>query len=71
MTASDQAGRIRVPADLDSVTDIAEEDHSDISPAAVERIWQAARRGQGECSQQLDQGPTRRDTRRHPSCDQS
>lgn len=43
MTASDQAGRIRVPADLDSVTDIAEEDHSDIGPTAVERIWQAAR----------------------------
>ncbi len=36
-------GRIRVPADLDSVTAIGEEDHSGIDPAAVERIWQAAR----------------------------
>ncbi len=36
-------GRIRVPADLDSVTAIAEEDHSEIDSAAVERIWQAAR----------------------------
>ncbi|MBO0679933.1 lipase LipE [Mycolicibacterium sp. S2-37] len=36
-------GRIRVPDDLDSVTDIADEDHSDVDPAAVERIWRAAR----------------------------
>ncbi|ETW25130.1 lipase LipE [Mycobacterium gastri] len=36
-------GKIRVPADLDAVTAIAEEDHSDIDSAAVERIWQAAR----------------------------
>jgi len=36
-------GRIRVPADLDAVTDIADEDHSGIDPAAVERIWRAAR----------------------------
>ena len=36
-------GRIRVPADLDAVTAIGEEDHSDIDPAAVERIWWAAR----------------------------
>lgn len=36
-------GRIRVPADLDSVTTIGEEDHSEIDPAAVERIWAAAR----------------------------
>ena len=36
-------GRIVVPADLDAVTDIGDEDHSEISPAAVERIWQAAR----------------------------
>jgi CubicO group peptidase (beta-lactamase class C family) len=36
-------GRIRVPADLDCVTAIAEEDHSEIDSAAVERIWQAAR----------------------------
>ena len=36
-------GRIRVPADLDAVTAIGAEDHSDIDPAAIERIWQAAR----------------------------
>lgn len=36
-------GRIRVPADLDAVTAINEEDHSEIDSAAVERIWQAAR----------------------------
>ncbi|MGK2870095.1 MAG: lipase LipE [Mycobacterium sp.] len=35
--------RIRVPADLDAVTDRAPEDHSDIDSAAVERIWDAAR----------------------------
>ncbi|WP_018603130.1 lipase LipE [Mycobacterium sp. 155] len=34
-------GRIAVPCDLDSVTAIAEEDHSDIDPQAVERIWQS------------------------------
>ena len=36
-------GRIRVPADLDAVTDIGAEDHGDIDLAAVERIWAAAR----------------------------
>ena len=36
-------GRIRVPADLDAVTAVGDEDHSGIDPAAVERIWQAAR----------------------------
>ena len=36
-------GRIRVPADLDSVTAIGEEDHSDIDSAAIERIWHGAR----------------------------
>ena len=36
-------GRILVPADLDAVTDIGDEDHSEISRAAVERIWQDAR----------------------------
>ena len=36
-------GRIRLPEDLDSVTDIGAEDHSGIDPAAVERIWQATR----------------------------
>ncbi|MHA7649931.1 lipase LipE [Mycobacterium sp. ML4] len=42
MTATPD-GRIRVPADLDEVTAIGEEDHSEIDSAAVERIWQAAR----------------------------
>jgi CubicO group peptidase (beta-lactamase class C family) len=36
-------GKIRVPADLDAVTAIGEEDHSEIDSAAVERIWRAAR----------------------------
>lgn len=36
-------GKIRVPADLDAVTAIADEDHSEIDSAAIERIWQAAR----------------------------
>lgn len=36
-------GKIRVPADLDSVTAIGDEDHSDADSAAVERIWRAAR----------------------------
>lgn len=36
-------GRIRVPSDLEAVTAIGEEDHSGVDPAAVERIWQAAR----------------------------
>lgn len=36
-------GRIAVPADLDSVTDIGAEEGAGLSPAAIERIWQAAR----------------------------
>jgi len=36
-------GRIAVPADLDSVTDIGAEEDAGLAPAAVERIWQAAR----------------------------
>ncbi len=36
-------GKIRVPADLDSVTAVGDEDRSEIDDAAVERIWQAAR----------------------------
>lgn len=35
-------GRIRTPADLDGVTDIAAEDHSGVEVSAVERIWSAA-----------------------------
>ena len=34
-------GRIAVPGDLDAVTDVADEDHSEIDPQAVERIWQS------------------------------
>ncbi|MGB3481510.1 MAG: lipase LipE [Mycobacterium sp.] len=36
-------GRIVVPADLDAVTAISDEDHSGIDSAAVDRIWGAAR----------------------------
>ena len=36
-------GRIRVPADLDAVTDRGAEDHTGLSPAAAERIWDAVR----------------------------
>ena len=36
-------GKIRVPADLAAVTTIADEDHSEVDSAAIERIWQAAR----------------------------
>ncbi|MCT7661419.1 lipase LipE [Mycobacterium deserti] len=36
-------GRIRVPADLDSVTDVGAENHSDVDPASIDRIWDAAR----------------------------
>jgi CubicO group peptidase (beta-lactamase class C family) len=44
MTSQDDLrGRIRIPADLDAVTAVGEEDHSGIDRAAVERIWQAAR----------------------------
>ncbi len=38
-----QDGKIRVPIDLDSVTAIGQEDHSEIGDAAIERIWQASR----------------------------
>ena len=36
-------GRIRVPADLDAVTAVGDEDHSGVDAGSVERIWQAAR----------------------------
>lgn len=36
-------GTVRIPADLDAVTAIGDEDHSGIDPAAVDRIWRAAR----------------------------
>ncbi|MDT5109489.1 MAG: hypothetical protein QOE20_1379 [Mycobacterium sp.] len=42
MTADGRGtGRIQVPADLDAVTTIDEEDHSEVDPAAVERVWRA------------------------------
>ncbi|MCW2589492.1 MAG: penicillin-binding protein beta-lactamase class [Mycobacterium sp.] len=42
MTADGRStGRIQVPADLDAVTTIDEEDHSEVDPAAVERVWRA------------------------------
>jgi len=43
LTRASGDGKIRLPADLDAVTAIGEEDHSEIDSAAVERIWQAAR----------------------------
>lgn len=44
MTAqTDTEGRIRVPADLDAITAVADEDHSGVDRAAVEGIWDAAR----------------------------
>jgi len=36
-------GRIRVPDDLDAITDIAEEDRSGVDSAALDRIWRATR----------------------------
>jgi CubicO group peptidase (beta-lactamase class C family) len=33
-------GRVHVPADLDAVTAVGEEVHSELDPRAVERIWQ-------------------------------
>ena len=36
-------GRIRVPADLDAVTAVGGEDPSVLDPAALDRIWDAAR----------------------------
>ncbi|CAM3856399.1 MULTISPECIES: serine hydrolase [Tsukamurella] len=42
-TAAPAEGRIRVPRDLDAVTDIGVEDHSAADPRAVERVWLAAR----------------------------
>lgn len=36
-------GRIRVPADLDAVTSVADEDHSGVDASAIERVWQATR----------------------------
>ena len=41
MTPAD--GRIRVPADLDAVTAVGDEQRGDVDSAAVERIWAAVR----------------------------
>ena len=42
MTADGRSiGRIQVPADLDAVTTVGEEDHSEVDPTAVERVWRA------------------------------
>ena len=38
-----EEGRIRVPRDLDAITDVDDEDHTDVDPRAMERIWLAAR----------------------------
>jgi CubicO group peptidase (beta-lactamase class C family) len=40
---SSSVGRIRVPADLDSVTAVADENHDGVGSPAVERIWSKAR----------------------------
>ncbi len=36
-------GRIRVPTDLTTVTDVGAEDHGEFSAAAADRIWQSVR----------------------------
>ncbi|MET0455627.1 MAG: serine hydrolase, partial [Mycobacterium sp.] len=36
-------GRIRVPTDLDAVTSIGAEDHAEVDPQGIERIWDATR----------------------------
>lgn len=36
-------GRIRVPTDLDAVTDVGTEEHDEFSAAAAERIWRSVR----------------------------
>jgi CubicO group peptidase (beta-lactamase class C family) len=36
-------GRIRVPSDLDAVTTVGHEDAGGLDPAAIDRIWEAAR----------------------------
>ena len=36
-------GRIRVPSDLDAVTTVGPEDAGGLDPAAIDRIWEAAR----------------------------
>ncbi|CAN5236212.1 lipase LipE [soil metagenome] len=36
-------GRIVIPGNLDAVTAVGDEDHTGVDPAAIERIWHAAR----------------------------
>jgi CubicO group peptidase (beta-lactamase class C family) len=36
-------GRIRIPTDLDAVTDVGAEDHGEFSAATADRIWRSAR----------------------------
>ena len=43
MTAREGDGTIRIPTDLDAVTDIGEEDPGRLSAGAADRIWDAAR----------------------------
>lgn len=43
MTPAAGDGRIRVPADLDAVTDVGAEDSTSLYPGAADRIWEAAR----------------------------
>jgi CubicO group peptidase (beta-lactamase class C family) len=43
VTTVADAGRIRVPTDLDAVTDVGVEESTGLTPAAVERIWDTAR----------------------------
>ena len=43
MTERVADGTIRIPVDLDAVTDIGQEDPGHLSPAVADRIWAAAR----------------------------
>ncbi len=43
MSQQAPTGKIALPSDLDAVTDIGDEDHSEIDPAAIERIWESVR----------------------------
>lgn len=43
MTNVNPDGAVRIPADLDSVTAIGDEDHSEIGSVAVDRIWNGVR----------------------------
>lgn len=47
MSQQAPTGKIALPSDLDAVTDIGDEDHSEIDPRAVERIWESVRHWYG------------------------